>query len=103
MIDVGHYLHQIFAHGWGMILKHLSLALHKNEGLECNNSEEKSQQQNHGLHGGCDSDMTNECAVFASRKLTRHARDGTGLIRHPHALESNLVGTTQWSDWVGAA
>ena len=41
--DVGHYLHEIFAHGWTMIKIHLSLALHKNEGIEGVNSEEKSQ------------------------------------------------------------
>jgi hypothetical protein len=101
--DVGHYLHEIFAHGWTMIKIHLSLALHKNEGLEGVNSEEKSQQQNHGMHGGCDTDMTNECCVFASRKLTRHARDGTGLVPHPHAIGSQLVSVTQWEDWAVAA
>ena len=80
--DIGHYLHTIFAHGTAMMEEHCSLALHKNEGTECVHSEEKSQQQNHGRHQGCGTDMTEECAVYGSRKLCRHVRDGTGLVPH---------------------
>jgi hypothetical protein len=38
MSDVGHYLHQIFAHCPDQILTHKSLALHKNENVEKLNS-----------------------------------------------------------------
>ena len=81
-IDVGHYLHQIFAHGTEMIMKHLSLALHKNEGLEGVNSEDKSQQQNHGRHGGCGTNMCFECLDYAGRKLVRHCRGATSAVPH---------------------
>ena len=55
--DIGHYTHMRFAHGNDMIKEHHSLALHQNEGLECCNSEDKQNQQAHGMHGGCNADM----------------------------------------------
>ena len=63
-------------------MKHLSLALHKNEGLEGVNSEDKSQQQNHGRHGGCGTNMCFECLDYAGRKLVRHYRGATSAVPH---------------------
>jgi len=81
MTDIGHYLHQIFAHGTEMIMEHLSLALGKNENVECGNSEHKQDQQNHGMHGGCDTDMTMDCAVHDLKKVTRYTREASGVMR----------------------
>ena len=81
--DIGHYLHQIFAHGYNMIMTHLSLGLHKNENVEKGNSEHKKYEQCHGLHGGCGSDMCLDCIDKDRRKLTRYVRDASG-VRYPN-------------------
>jgi hypothetical protein len=88
--DIGHYTHMRFAHGNDMIKEHHSLALHQNEGLECCNSEDKQNQQAHGMHGGCNADMCNDCAVTPTRKLTRYL-DGCSASMCPDDLELDVV------------
>jgi hypothetical protein len=87
--DIGHYLHEIFAHGYRMIMTHLSLALHKNEAVEHGNSEHKKYEQCHGLHGGCGSDMCLDCIEKDRRKLVRLVRDASG-IRCAHLEQITL-------------
>jgi hypothetical protein len=75
--DVGHYLHQIFAHGPKKMATHQSLHLHSNENVERGNKEHKENQQNHCTHGGCGNDMCLDCTKHSLRKVTRHVRDAT--------------------------
>lgn len=56
---------------------HKSLHLNSNENVERGNKEHKTDQQHHGLHGGCGTDMCLDCAKHSQRKLTRHVRDAT--------------------------
>ena len=75
--DIGHYLHSMFAHGPKKMELHHSLHLHSNENVERGNQEHKKHQQNHGLHGGCGTDMCEDCVKHSQRKITRHTRDAT--------------------------
>ena len=89
--DVGHYLHQIFGHGTEMIMKHCSFALHKNENVECGNSEHKTHEQNNCLHGGCGSDMCMDCARHSQRKVTRYVREASGIMEPDLKIISHVA------------
>jgi hypothetical protein len=73
--DVHHYLHMDFHHVPRWLEIHKSVALHKNEGLECVNSEDKQFEQNHGTHDEMGQYMTKTCCVHHGRKLLRFLRD----------------------------